>query len=177
MRHRFLVVALTALASVFLASVAVAGGWAQVAVTDVPADPPAGEGTTIDLTVLQHGAAPVSWPSLTVIATDAITGTVVRTEAEATGPVGSYVATIAFPTPGQWTLTFESTDLDMQGSVDLSVAPAIVPAPAAVAAPAAEPDAMPLMLMLLAATGALAVGGMLLRMRNTSGRARASAGN
>ena len=54
-----------------------------------------------------------SWPNLTVVATDTATGTVVRTEAQAQGPVGTYVATIVFPTAGDWTLTFESTELEM----------------------------------------------------------------
>jgi hypothetical protein len=120
---------------------ALAGGMAVVTVTDLPADPPAGEETTIGMTVMQHGKTAVSWPTLTVVATDAATGEVLRAPARPEGPTGAYVATIVFPTAGQWTLTFDSTDLLMSGSAALRVgAPlAAAPAPATVSTAATEP--------------------------------------
>ena len=171
MRHRFVAPLLAAIASLALASVALAGGWAQVTVKDAPVDPPAGGETTINLDVLQHGVTPVSWPGLTVVGTDATSGAVVRAEAHAKGPEGSYVATIVFPTAGEWTLTFDSAELDMQGSVALSVAPAVAAAGLNAAAPAASTfDAMPLLLLLVAATVALAIAGLVVR----NGRAGAT---
>jgi hypothetical protein len=160
-----------------VASVAVAGGWAQVSAEQPPADPPVGEETTIELEVLQHGVTPVSWPGLTVVATDAASGTVVRAAAEAVGPEGSYVAKIVFPSAGDWTLTFESAELEMAGSLPIRVAP-IAAAPG-VGTPAATGPAgqgIGALLLALAALGAFAVlgaGALALRSRGARGAAPA----
>jgi hypothetical protein len=174
MRHRFIALPLAVLASLALASVALAGGWAQVTVKEAPIDPPAGGETTINLNVLQHGVTPVSWPTLNVVATDATSGAVVRAEAQAQGPVGSYVATIVFPRAGDWTLTFDSAELEMEGSVAMSVAaPAVAAAGLAAAAPAASTfDAMPLLLLLVVVAAALAIAGLALRGRAASANTR-----
>jgi len=178
MRQPLIALPLAALASLALASVAVAGGWAQVTVTDVPTDPPAGGGTPIELRVLQHGVTPVSWPTLTVVATDATSDAVVRTEAEATGPEGSYVATIVFPSAGEWTLTFESAELEMAGSVAISVAPLIAAVQPGATAPAPSAfDATPLLLVIVAAAIALAIAGLALRSRGVEGDRRVSVKN
>ncbi len=176
MRHRFIALPLAALAGLAFASVALAGGWAQVTVTDFPSDPPAGEETTIGLSVLQHGETPISWSNLTVIATDEVSGTVIRTEAEAMGPEGSYVATIVFPSSGEWILTFDAADLVMEGSSVINVAPAVGTAAVGVAA-ATSPafEAMPLLLLLVAATVVLGIGALLLRNGRGSRTARVSA--
>ena len=42
---------------------------------------PQGQEATIDLRVLQHGKTPVSWPAITVVATDATSGAVIRAKA------------------------------------------------------------------------------------------------
>ncbi len=176
MRHRLVAPPLAALAVLALASVALAGGWAQVIVTDAPVDPPAGEETTVELGVFQHGVTPVSWPGLTVIATDAKSGTVVRAEAVAKGPEGSYVATIVFPTAGEWTLTFDSTELVMGGSGSLTIAPAVnAVQPGAATSTAQAFDVMPLVLVLLAAVVALIITGQVLHSRGASGDTRVSA--
>ena len=182
MRHRTIALPLALLASLALASVAVAGGWAQVTARTVPVDPPAGEPTTIELGVSQHGITPVSWPDLTVIATNAATGDTFRTRAEAKGPTGSYVATLTFPSAGEWTLTFESTDLMMEGWTRLQVEPSGVAAPAAPAAPAgagaqnptttpAAPatDVMLVVLVLFVLAVGLGVAALGFRSRSASG--------
>lgn len=179
MRHRLIALPLAALASLALASVALGGGWAQVTVQGAPPDPPAGEETTIQLSVLQHGVTPVSWPRLTVVATETGSSAVVSTKAQPKGPEGTYVATILFPSAGEWTLTFVSPDLEMAGSVALNVAPAVAAAPVGVAAEpaAADPasDSMPVVLVLLAAVAALAIGGgLLVRGRRTAGESSLS---
>lgn len=177
MRHRSTALPLVTLAVLALAPAVLAGGWAQVTVTNLPADPPAGEPTTIELDVLQHGATPVSWPGLTVVATDPTSGTVIRTVAEATGPVGSYVATLVFPNAGDWALTFESTDLIMEGSVEIRIAPAIAAgsgAPGEARAGSAI-DVMPVVLALFAIGAALVLGGLALRGRRPAPEAPVSA--
>jgi hypothetical protein len=151
MRDRLAAIPLAAVAILALASVAFAGGWAQVTVKDAPIDPPAGGGTPIEMTVLQHGVTAVSWPGLTVVATDSTSGAVVRTAAQAKGPTGTYLATIVFPNAGDWTLTFESPDLEMAGTVAMSVAPTVVALPAAAAPATATVDYLPLVLIVAAA--------------------------
>jgi hypothetical protein len=172
--HRLIALPFALLACLCLATVALAGGWAQVTASDVPADPVAGEETTIGLNVHQHGVTPVSWPSLTVIATDAGSNTVVRTRARAEGPEGSYVATIVFPSAGEWTLSFDSAELGMDGSVSMTVAQPEAAAQTNAAATAATFDALPL-LLLGAATIALAIAGLVLKSRAAYVATRVSA--
>jgi hypothetical protein len=168
MLRRFLPLPLAVLAALALASTAVAGGWAQVTVPNLPTDPPAGGETIIDLTVLQHGATPVSWPRLTVVATDA-SGAAIAAQAKASGPDGHYTATLTFPSAGEWTLSFLSPDLIMDGSATLNVAEAIVVAPAA-ATPAL--DWMPWALLLLVGAIAIASIAAFLRARDGLGAGR-----
>lgn len=158
--RRILAIPLAIVAALVMAAAALAGGWATVAMTDPPTEPTAGGETAIDLTVLQHGETAVSWPRITVVATDAATGATVRAEAQATpGAMGRYTATLTFPTDGSWTLTYESPDLIMDGTATLAVA---APAAAAPAAPAAA-DLVPmvaiggLVLLFIVAFGALVI--------------------
>jgi hypothetical protein len=167
-RSRLLLPAVLLGASLAWAATVAAGAMAVVTVTDVPADPPAGEDVALGFTVLQHGETPVSWPTITVLATESTTGDVVRAPATPEGPTGSYVATIVLPTEGRWTLTFESTDLYMEGSATIRVAPPlaapVVPIAPAVteSAPAADigPAAIALALSVI-----LLVAGLSLRGR------------
>ena len=183
MRHRTAassVAALFAVVALFAAaSTALAGGWATVSAQNVPVDPPAGEETTISLTMLQHGKTPVSWPKLTVVATDEVSGAVVAAKATASGPEGSYVVKITFPTAGDWTLSYSSPDLQMEGTASVSVAAsAAAPAvttPATQATQAATTDVMPL-IAVLAALVVLGVGWLALRGRSTPADTRVSAG-
>ena len=180
MRHRLAALPLALLsliASLALASVALAGGWAFVAAQNAPVDPPAGEETTIELLMLQHGVTPVSWPGLTVIATEASSGAEVRVEAVAKGEKGAYEATFVFPTAGQWTLSFASNDLVMEGSVPLTVAPAaaVVGQGAASSATAAF-DVMPLLLVLIAGVVTLVILGQVLHGRGAIANPKVSAG-
>ena len=184
MRHRTIALPLALLASLALASVAVAGGWAQVTARTAPVDPPAGEPTAIGFSVSQHGVTPVSWPDLTVIATNETTGDTFRTKAEAKGPAGSYEATLTFPGAGEWTLTFDSNDLIMEGWTRLQVQPSSVAAPAApggagaqnpTTAPAAPAtDVMLVVLVLFVLAVGLGVAALGFRGRNATGDARLS---
>jgi hypothetical protein len=190
-RHRPIAVPLAllgTLAGLAIASTVVAGGWAQVSAKNTPVDPPAGEKTTIELAVSQHGVTPVSWPDLTVIATNEATGETVRVQATAKGPVGSYVATIVFPTDGAWTLTYDSTDLVMEGWAPVQVAAAAgAPAGAAGGANPAAPaagagagsgaDVLPFVVLLFAVAVGLAVAGLGLVSRRSRADTAVSAGS
>lgn len=158
------------LAAMSLAAAVAAGGWAEVTVTDPPVDPSAGTGTTIGLKVMQHGVTPVSWPAITVVATDKVSGQAIRTDATPEGAEGRYVATVTFPSAGAWTLTFESRDLQMSGFANVQVGPTVVPA----APPAGEPATAtstagtpvdPAIWLGISALAALAVGLLIASLR------------
>jgi hypothetical protein len=168
MRSRFIALPIATLAALAITSVAIAGNWAQVSAAG-PIDPVAGEETTIELTVLQHGETAVSWPSLNVVATEAESGAVVRAEAEATDTAGLYRATLVFPTVGEWTLAFESADLVMDGSVRLDVAPAATAAiPATASTGAFGLDLLAVLLVTTLAAVALAGAFLYTRTRATN---------
>jgi hypothetical protein len=158
--RRLLAIPLVLIASLAFTTAVLAGGWAQVTMTDPPIDPAAGGGTTIGFQVLQHGQTAVSWPRITVVATNTTTGAAVTAAARAEGPTGHYVATLVFPSEGSWTLTYLSQDLQMEGSSSLAVAPA---APVA-AAPGTAVDPLPiglagLVLLVLLIGGAFVIRG------------------
>jgi hypothetical protein len=135
MHRRWLAFPSALVMAAMLAGGVAAGGWAEVTVTNPPVDPPVGTGTTIEMQVMQHGVTPISWTTLTVVATDKISGQSFRTEAKPEGPEGHYVATLVFPSTGAWALTFDSQDLAMSGFSNVQVGPAVAP----VAAPPADP--------------------------------------
>jgi hypothetical protein len=166
MLRRLLPLPLAALAVLTLAATALAGGWAQVTVPNPPADPPAGEATTIELNVLQHGVTAVSWPRITVIATNEATEEVTAAQAKASGPEGRYTATLTFPSEGEWTLSFVSPELQMDGTATLSVLPPIVPAVAPVTTAMPAFDVLPLVaLAILALFVVIAVAAVVMRNR------------
>ena len=143
MRPRTLVaLPLALLAVLAMSATALAGGWAAVTMAEPPSDITPGEEATVEMTVLQHNETPVDWPRITVVATNADTGAIVRAKASAvSGQLGQYQATLTLPTDGEWAITYESPDLVMDGSATLAVA-AIPPVPAAPAAPPAPPAAL-----------------------------------
>src|SRR5688500_7229114 len=172
MRRRSAVLPLLLLSgSLVLATAVSAGGMAIVTVTDVPPEPTPGEETTIGLMVMQHGETAVSWPRITVIATEVDSGTVVQAPAEAEGPPGAYVASIVLPAAGDWRLTFDSPDLYMEGSTVLHVpepvaaAPVVSTASETSAAVAGQEEMLPVVLGLSFIAVAMAAVGLVLRGR------------
>ena len=105
--RRLFAIPIAIVASLALTTAVLAGGWASVTITDPPADPTAGGETIFDLTVMQHGVTPVSWPGITVVATNAETGATVSGQAKASGAVGHYTVGLTFPTEGAWTIAFD----------------------------------------------------------------------
>ena len=138
MRKRaLLTVPLALLAVLVFAGAALAGGWASVTMADPPSDIPPGEETSVELTVLQHGKTPVDWPKITVVATNADSGAVVRSEAHpVSGKLGRYAVALTFPTAGEWEITYQSKELVMDGTASLNVTAAAPVAAAVAAAPA-----------------------------------------
>lgn len=82
------------------------GGWAIVTVDDVPDYAVAGRSLPIAFMVRQHGVAPLSGLSPTVLIESGSTRT--RVAANAVGGAGHYAATVTFPRAGDWTITVNS---------------------------------------------------------------------
>ena len=78
------------------------GGWASITLDNVPDYIVAGQPVTINYTVRQHGAEPLSGLSGSIKATS---GEMVATAAvTAAGRAGHYTATLTLPRPGDWTI-------------------------------------------------------------------------
>lgn len=135
--RRLRALTLALLASLTLCPAVLAGGWATVSLYSPPPDPGAGDPVAISLTVLQHGVTPIHWIALTVVATNATTGEAVMADALPAGPLGHYVATLTFPHAGEWSISYQSADLIMEGSASLSVTAAVAVGTAAEASSAA----------------------------------------
>lgn len=149
-------------ASLALAGAALAGGWAAAVLDEGTVAPAAGTTTTLGFRVLQHGVTPVSWVKVTLVATNTATGEAVSATATPQGPEGHYVATLTFPASGDWTLSWDSSDLLMrQPPTTLTVAAA--PA-AATSAPGGAVDGTVLAVAAVVLLG-LAGGAMALMRR------------
>jgi len=149
-RRRFIALPLAVLASLAFAASVLAGGWATVTITDPPAEPTAGGTTALDLTVLQHGVTPVSWLTITVVATNAETGATVAGQATATGATGHYTVSLTFPTEGDWAISYASPDLVMEGSQELAVAaPPVAASSPAATSPVADGAMLAALLVLV----------------------------
>jgi hypothetical protein len=169
--------------SLALATAVAAGGMAIITVTDVPPEPTPGEDTTIGFLVMQHGETAVSWPKITLVATESSSGTVVLAPSRAEGGPGEYVSSIVFPTAGDWRLTFDSRDLQMEGSAIVHVPEPVVAAPvvssASETATAATPatDVLPIVVALASVAVAMGVAGLALRGRRQPKDIHAPAGS
>jgi hypothetical protein len=169
--------------SLALATAVAAGGMAIITVTDVPPEPTPGEDTTIGFLVMQHGETAVSWPKITLVATESSSGTVVLAPSRAEGGPGEYVSSIVFPTAGDWRLTFDSRDLQMEGSALVHVPEPVVAAPvvssASETATAATPatDVLPIVVALASVAVAMGVAGLALRGRRQPKDIHAPAGS
>ena len=109
MRRHLLVIG--ALVALVFAGTALAGGWATVKLSSVPAGLSAGQPWVVDITVLQHGLA--SQPlcclkptlmirKVTKARSSASLGTPLVFKAKPTGRTGVYRVRVVFPTAGTW---------------------------------------------------------------------------
>ena len=88
-----------------------AGGWAVVTLKDVPEYMVAGKPVSLTYAVRQHGVHFTPGLSGWIEARDA-GGAVVKTLATPASDTGYYLAKLALPTPGDWTLTIVSGFMD-----------------------------------------------------------------
>lgn len=146
---------------------AYAGGWAVIALDELPSNVVAGEPLKIGFTVLQHGKTPMSGLTPTITANrDKEAQFVVNAEPE--GESGHYTATLNFPKEGEWQWSIQAFAMD-QPMPTLSVTPALdaaASAPVAQAKPA-FPAISPMMWMSVFALAVGLVGALIaFRSRN-----------
>jgi mono/diheme cytochrome c family protein len=103
-----------------------AGGWAVITLDTLPERIRAGEPITLGYTVRQHGVRLLDGLSGAIEASAGSRR--VAAAARSDGPAGHYVATLAMPEPGLWSLTIHS---GFGGQGTLSLLPLEVLAPAA----------------------------------------------
>jgi hypothetical protein len=95
------------------ASLALAGGWADIKAdaTTTTEPPVAGQPTSFGFVVLQHGVTPAGWVTPTVIFRDSVSGTEVQADVAAEGADGHFVATVTLPSAGVWTWSVTLAEL------------------------------------------------------------------
>jgi hypothetical protein len=108
MRSRFVRIALSlAIAGVILAMTAAsaaAGNYAETSIVDGAGTPPtAGEERELRLLLLQHGVTPVDHGAVQLTATLPGSGERITVPATSIGD-GEWIATVTFPTAGDWQL-------------------------------------------------------------------------
>ena len=102
---------------------ALAGGWAEVVMTDASEDPPvAGESGEIEFTLLQHGVTPVDFGDVNLTAVNTETGEELTVAATSLGG-GRWSASLTFPVAGSWQLGVRHNDLETSGPTTLTVGP------------------------------------------------------
>lgn len=163
------------LALLSLALPVAAGGWATATMDSGPIDPTVGTPVEIGFVLKQHGVTPISWEMVTFSGTNIETGEQVSVEAQPKGPVGHYVATVTFPSAGDWRWSLALRDL----LLDETTFPTITVRAAGAPAPS-TPAAIPIELIVAAlalAVGLGLAGSLLVRRRETpiaAGRAPAT---
>ena len=124
MRHlRRLGIAVGALAAMlaFMTGTALAGGWAEVSLTDSPEDPPiAGEERDVRFSLLQHGVTAVDFGEVQLTATHQDSGQIIAVPARNHGG-GIWSAVVTFPAEGDWQIGIAHNGLETSPPTMLAV--------------------------------------------------------
>ena len=83
-------------------SIAMAGGWAMVALDSLPVAPRVGEVLHLGFTVRQHAVTPLNVVEPYLVAQNEEAGISIRVNARQEGAVGHFVVDVVFPSPGTW---------------------------------------------------------------------------
>lgn len=162
------VVLATLLFTLALASPALAGGWAVTTLDTLPPEIHSGQTYQIGYTIRQHGVTPRNVEEMggtTEIVATSPDGKTLTFEGVQTGPTGHYVAAVTLPSAGawQWQVTQGPFEPQPLGTLTVLGAAAAAPAqPAAAGAPApasSGPNALTVVALLLAASGAAVLFG------------------
>ena len=120
---RRLGIAVGALAAVLamMTGTALAGGWAEVSMTDASADPPiAGEEREVRFSLLQHGVTAIDFGEVQLTATHSESGQVITVPATNHGG-GIWSAVVTFPADGDWRIGIAHNDLETSPPTMLAV--------------------------------------------------------
>ena len=102
---------------------ALAGGWAEVVMTDASEDPPvAGETGEIQFMLLQHGVTAVDFGEVNLTAVNTETGEELSVPATSLGG-GRWSANVTFPVAGSWQIGVRHNELETSGPTTLTVGP------------------------------------------------------
>lgn len=102
---------------------ALAGGWAEVVMTDASEDPPlAGETGEIQFWLFQHGVTPVDFGDVELTAIHRDTGQGFTVPATNHGK-GRWSASVTFPVAGSWRIGAFHNDLATSAPTTLTVGP------------------------------------------------------
>ena len=113
-------VALGALAAL-MTGTALAGGWAEVVITDGSEAPPiAGEEREIQFSLLQHGVTAVDFGEAQLTAVNSETGESITVPATNHGG-GSWSAVVTFPVAGDWQIAVGHTELATSAPTTIAV--------------------------------------------------------
>ncbi len=165
MIRRFLLASITALSLALLVALpAAAGGWASASLQKgAPTDD---GGSSVGITLLQHGVTPVDWGEVGITAVNASSGERLTFSGTPRLSDGRWTTWIELP-PGSWNLAVTHTDLQVGSEEGLSLtvgAPAATTSAGATAAQASPVLMLIAGLMLVLVTGAGA-GFLVLRRR------------
>jgi hypothetical protein len=163
--------------ALMLGTPALAGGWAVVTLDSLPGEVRAGTAYQIGFTVRQHGVTPISTDPFeggplrpVLLARNTSSGDKIEQVAQQQGDIGHFVASVTFPSAGEW--EWEVVPPPFEGT---RFAPLTVPAAVPAAAPAElAPVAKPILVVSGAALLGLAALLALLRYGKLVPRLRRS---
>ena len=93
---------------------AFAGGWAVITLEEIPRQPQVGEAITVAFVVRQHGRTPMVDLHPVITARNEATGAALTEEATAEGEPGRYVASLTFPSAGEWDWRIQAFTMDQR---------------------------------------------------------------
>ena len=134
-----------------------AGGWAVITLDELPTGVVAGEPFTIGFTVLQHGRTPMIDLEPTVTAGLSSDEKLV-VYAEPEGKPGHYMATLTFPTEGEWEWSIQAFSMDQPMPLLTVSAPGAVSASQPVKTEPARTSISPLLILRTLALGIGLIG-------------------
>ena len=120
MTRGFIPVLIALLATLFIVTPVLAGGWAVITLDSLPGGVTAGQPLTIGFTVRQHGITPLGGLDPEIRLTNSASGESFTVYAVEQGENGHYSATITLPDSGSWRWSVEAFGIE-QPMPELSV--------------------------------------------------------
>jgi hypothetical protein len=155
MRHLLISVPLAALATLWMTSAVLAGGWAVTTLDPLPHSMQAGQTYQIGYTIRQHGVTPFTQGTPQIRINSANQQITFR--GRPVGEPGHYVSEVVFPSEGEWTWTADPMPFPSQPLGTITIQPASLAVTEAKAPPPVELGALLGLIGLFGLVGLLAV--------------------